>query len=138
MEQVSVNNIIRCFVLWNESYCYLSALISICEKSMLVELSWKQMVLVLVPLVISGVGCLMATTLQFKLLPMWLWDMANLNKRNYTYFSSIKFVCEKNFWDWIMSIFIYFSCDSGINTYVVPVVLYYSRFNYRPGMEYTP
>lgn len=48
--------------------------ISIWEKSILVELSDKEMVLV----VVNVVGCLMATTLQFKLFSIFLWDNANL------------------------------------------------------------
>lgn len=52
--------------------------ISIWEKSMLVELSsWGSIALVLT---LSGgkSGCLMASTLQFKLFAMLQWAMANL------------------------------------------------------------
>lgn len=59
-------------------YSYLSAAISICDKSMLVELLGKEIVLFLVVVVVKGVGCLIATTLQFKLLAILLWAMAIL------------------------------------------------------------
>lgn len=59
---------------------YLSAAISICDKSMLVELLDKEIVLflLLVVVVVNGGGCLMASTLQFKLLPILSWAIAIL------------------------------------------------------------
>lgn len=61
-----------------KKYCYLDAAISICDKSMLVELLGKEIVLFIFVVVANGVGCLIASTLQFKLLPVLLWSMAIL------------------------------------------------------------
>jgi len=64
--------------LW-ESYSNLA--ISICEKSKLVELSSAGTTLVFF-LNGNGYGCLMASTLQFKLFAISSWAIANLYHMN--------------------------------------------------------